>query len=71
MAEQVRELGLTPSLRKVPTKAERDAVSATNLNRYGGESSSEWKLLYWPYVLGRGEYVRLIFAAAGVEWEVR
>ena len=29
----------------------------------------EWKLYYWPNIAGRGDYVRLMFEEAGVQYE--
>ena len=30
---------------------------------------AEWKLYYWPTIAGRGDYVRLMFEEAGVQYE--
>lgn len=62
------ELGLTPSVLKVPSGQVRKELESFNCTRNPGEEAAEWKLYYWPGLLGRGEYIRLIFAQAGVEW---
>lgn len=63
-----QEIGITPSVMKVPTVEERAARSAFNNSRERGPKDAPWQLYYWPSLLGRGEYVRLMLAATGQEW---
>jgi len=67
-AKMTEELGITPSAMKVPSPEQRAAFSAHNLARANGPKNAEWQLYYWPSLLGRGEYVRLMLAEAGQEW---
>jgi len=66
--KMAEELGLTPSVMKVPTPEQRAAFTARNLARANGPKDAEWQLLYWPSLLGRGEYVRLVLVEAGQDW---
>jgi len=61
-------LGITPSVLKVATPEQRAALVARNQARERGPKDAEWQLYYWPALLGRGEYVRLVLAEAGQEW---
>lgn len=62
------ELGITPSSMKVPTPEQRAAFTARNQARDPGPKDAEWQLYYWPSLLGRGEYVRLVLVEAGQDW---
>ena len=59
----------TSTIRPTINAAAAAAAGAQAVRRMESSGSEPWKLIYWPGIKGRGEYVRLIFEAAGVPYE--